>query len=56
MKNYEYHSQLAPYISGLIRQKRIAAIAMNTKRIYLNTLTGSVSKTDMIMAACQEIW
>lgn len=22
MKNYEYHSQLAPYISGLIRQKR----------------------------------
>jgi len=51
MKSYEYYSQLAPYISGLICQKRLTAIATNSKHICSDTLINSVSKMVMTMAA-----
>ena len=59
MKNYEYHSKLAPYISGLIRQKRAGGYSYELEAYMLKYFdhfciekgydNGSLSR-DLVMA------
>jgi len=59
MKNYEYHSKLATYISGLIRQKRASGYSYELEAYMLKHFdhfciengydNGSLSR-DLVMA------
>jgi len=63
MKNYEYHSQLAPYISGLIRQKRADGYSYELEAYMLKYFdrfciengydNGSLSR-DLVMAWAEQ--
>ena len=63
MKNYEYHSKLAPYISGLIRQKRAGGYSYELEAYILKHFdlfciengydNGSLSR-DLVMAWAEQ--